>query len=68
MCAEMKQEKRKGAFLGMFTGKVDLSECFCSEVAHLLPQTRKVKETTVKDKSYLNTIVQHDDGLNLGRL
>jgi|HubBroStandDraft_5_1064220.scaffolds.fasta_scaffold20707_3 hypothetical protein len=33
--------------------KVDLTECFCPEVAHLVPQTRKGKETTVKDKSYL---------------
>jgi hypothetical protein len=57
MCTEMKQKKRKGAAFSRHVhgqgGKVDLTECFCSEVAHLLPQTRKDKKTTVKDKSYL---------------
>ena len=51
MCTEMKQKKRKGAAFSRHVhgqgGKVDLTECFCSEVAHLLPQTRKDKETTV---------------------
>jgi hypothetical protein len=38
---------RWGDLLAMFTGKVDLTRCACSKVAHLLPQTRIDKEATV---------------------